>query len=211
MLRLRALPLQLLVLALLAGLAALVANATASPARRLSWIRTTLPVAAPPPTPASAPGPTPLAGPEPAPPAAVKPRTTHAPTAPGPAAPEPPTSVAQSPIREIGGDEAWRAFQAGAAFLDARRSADYEAGHVQGAWCLPIWESDLEDRLLLFQARRRPGPDDPLVLYCSGGSCQDSHLLAARLLKEGYRHLLIYADGFPSWVAQGRPVAKEQP
>ena len=119
--------------------------------------------------------------------------------------------VLSSPIREITGAEAWKAFESGVPFLDARRRAEFAEGHIAGAWCTPVWESDLDERLISFKAARRPGPDDPIVIYCSGGDCQDSHLLAARLLNEGYEHLLIYRDGFPDWLAQKHPVEKGQP
>ncbi len=125
--------------------------------------------------------------------------------------PQPQAATAENPIREITSQEAWKAFQTGVPFLDARRSAEYVEGHIPGAWCTPIWESDLDDRLLSFKAARRPGPEDPIIIYCSGGSCRDSHLLAAKLLNEGYFHLLIYRDGFPDWVAQGHPIDKGQP
>jgi rhodanese-related sulfurtransferase len=95
-------------------------------------------------------------------------------------------------------------------FLDARRSSEYVEGHIQGAWCVAVWEADLEDRLIAFKAARRPGSEDPIVIYCSGGDCRDSHLLADKLLKEGYFHLLIYRDGYPDWVKQGHPVEKGQ-
>jgi rhodanese-related sulfurtransferase len=119
--------------------------------------------------------------------------------------------VDSSPIREISGPEAWEAFQVGTPFLDARRSAEYAEGHIAGAWCAPMWESDLDDRLISFKAARRPGPDDPIVIYCGGGDCHDSHLLAAKLLNDGYGHLLIYRDGFPAWLAGQHPVEKGRP
>ena len=136
-----------------------------------------------------------------------------------PLAPKPPLPVrgaysptqAPAPIQEINGAEAWKAFQAGTPFLDARRSAEYAEGHIAKAWSAPVWESDLEDRLFSFKAAQRPGPEDPIVIYCSGGDCRDSHLLAAKLLEQGYFHLLIFRDGFPAWVAQGHPVEKGQP
>jgi rhodanese-related sulfurtransferase len=119
--------------------------------------------------------------------------------------------VAASPVREISGPEAWAAFQAKAPFLDARRSAEFTEGHIAGAWCAPVWEADLDDRLISFKAARRPGPEEPIVIYCSGGDCHDSHLLAAKLLNEGYYHLLIYRDGYPAWVASGHPIDKSRP
>ncbi len=207
--------LRLLALAALAGTAALLSNALASPARRLAWSSAMVPppkvltaVARPVPV-----EPTPPPSPaEPAKPLVqtgsslpISPRVTVLPPA---KAPEPP---AASPIREVSGAEAWKAFQSGVPFLDARRSAEYAEGHVTGAWCVPVWESDLEDRLIAFKAARRPGPEDPILIYCSGGDCKDSHLLADRLLKEGYFHLLIYRDGFPDWIAQKHPIEKGQP
>ena len=125
-----------------------------------------------------------------------------------PPAQEAPTT---SPIREISDEEAWKAFQSGTPFLDARRSAEFAEGHIAGAWSTPVWEADLEDRLLSFKAARRPGSEDPIAIYCSGGDCRDSHLLAEKLLGEGYFHLLIFRGGFPAWVAQGRPIEKGRP
>ncbi|NWJ39515.1 MAG: rhodanese-like domain-containing protein [Geothrix sp.] len=203
---------RMLALAGFAGLAALLSNALQPPSRHLAWsgFRPPSPISPPgnvappePPVPAKAPT-LPLSPTPPIRPAALPIPRPGVEAAPPPAAPS-------SPIQEITSQEAWKAFQAGLPFLDARRSVDYAAGHVAGAWCSPVWESDLEDRLLAFKAARRPGPEDPIVIYCSGGDCRDSHLLAERLLGEGYFHLLIYRDGFPDWVAQKHPVEKGQP
>ena len=211
----RSTALSFLLLAGLAGAAALVSNALAPPARRLTW--RVSPAMAPTRHTASI-APVPQAQPvQPeakAPTRAVHPGTA-APVSPPPATAPPiagPQEAAPSnPIREVGGTEVWRAFQAGAPFLDARRSAEYLAGHIAGAWCVPVWESDLDDRLIAFKAARHPGSEDPIVIYCSGGDCRDSHLLAAKLLEDGYFHLLIYRDGYPDWLGQNRPVEKGQP
>ena len=212
---LRETTLHLLILIGMAGVAALISNALASPARRLAWAGS---VAAPPPIPALVERPTP-------PVPASKPPTQEGsktipqdrpapPASPRVAAPQPAKAqdaVAASPIREIGGQEVWKAFQSGVPFLDARRSAEFAEGHIAGAWSTPVWESDLEDRLIAFKAARRPGSEDPIIIYCSGGDCRDSHLLAAKLLNEGYFNLLIYRDGFPDWVAQKHPIEKGRP
>jgi len=71
-----------------------------------------------------------------------------------------------------------------------------------------VWEDRPEGKLTEFEARVNPGTKDPIVLYCSGGGCEDSHLLANRLVALGYRNLLIYAEGFPDWAARSRPVEK---
>jgi len=110
------------------------------------------------------------------------------------------------PIREITPEEAWVLFRAKVPFLDARRSAEYSAGHIEGAWSLPVWEADLEARITEFEALAGPVSATPLVLYCSGGDCEDSHLLAQKLSPLGYRNLLIYRAGYPDWVRQGHPI-----
>lgn len=213
----RSAPLRALVLAGMACVAALLSNLAASWTRRLAWAGSGAQFPASTPPLRTAPPPEPLAPPpiaqEPVqdrprgdlPPA---PRKTPTPASRPADSREIPLS---SPIREISGQEAWEAFQSGAPFLDARRSLEFAEGHIAGAWSTPVWEADLDDRLLAFKAARRPGADDPIVLYCSGWDCRDSHLLAEKLLREGYFHLLIFRDGFPAWVAQGHPTEKGRP
>jgi rhodanese-related sulfurtransferase len=111
-------------------------------------------------------------------------------------------------VRAISAPDAWLAYELKVPFLDARRSAAFTEGHILGAWSAPVWEADVDTRLTEFEARANPGPRDPIVIYCDGGGCEDSHLLANKLVALGYRNLLIYTDGFPDWTAQGRPVAK---
>jgi len=113
-----------------------------------------------------------------------------------------------APVRDISGVEAQRAFRLKIPFLDARRSADFLEGHVAGAWCLPVWESDLETRITVFEATTRVSSKDPMVLYCSGGDCEDSHMLASKLMALGYRNLLIYRAGYPEWLQLGHPTEK---
>ncbi|HLO68241.1 MAG TPA: rhodanese-like domain-containing protein, partial [Holophaga sp.] len=117
-------------------------------------------------------------------------------------------AVQGSPVREITPSQAWEAWQAGVPFLDARRSGDYAEGHVKGAWSLPVWEDGLQEAITRFEAQAAPDPKAPLVLYCAGGGCEDSHLLARRLLELGYRNLLVYGGGWPDWTAKGHPGTK---
>ena len=209
--------LRVLALVGMAGTAALLSNFLASPARRMAWVGTVAPL------PSLTPRTESIAPPAQAlHPAAVhesqedrpqRPVRLGAPrkaTPPSPASSMAQEPGARSPLREISGQEAWEAFQSGAPFLDARRSSEFAEGHIAGAWCVPVWESDVDDRLISFKAARRPGSEDPIVIYCSGGDCRDSHLLAAKLFNEGYFNLLIYRDGFPDWVAHGHPIEKGQ-
>jgi rhodanese-related sulfurtransferase len=108
---------------------------------------------------------------------------------------------------EISPADVLRLYREKMLFLDARRSAVYGDGHVTGARSFPVWESDIDDRVKkLFEE----GLDQraPVVAYCSGGNCEDSHMLAERLYKVGFDNVLIYKDGFPDWQKRGLPVSK---
>jgi rhodanese-related sulfurtransferase len=108
---------------------------------------------------------------------------------------------------EIGTDEAESLFREGRPFLDARRSSVYADGHVAGARSFPVWESDIAERVKAFFEE---GLDQnaPVVIYCSGGDCEDSHMLAEKLYMVGFNALYIDKDGFPGWTKRGLPVTK---
>ena len=108
---------------------------------------------------------------------------------------------------EIGGDDAEALHKEGRLFLDARRSSVYAEGHIPGARSFPVWESDIDGRVKAFFDE---GLDQnaPIVIYCSGGDCEDSHMLAEKLYMVGFNALYIYKDGFPGWTKRGLPATK---
>jgi rhodanese-related sulfurtransferase len=110
------------------------------------------------------------------------------------------------PIRTLSSEEAWLLFQARVPFLDARRHSEFLAGHVEGAWNISVWEADAGARITEFEAGAGPQSTDPIVIYCSGGGCEDSHLLASKLTPLGYRNLWLYQAGYPDWIQQRRPI-----
>jgi rhodanese-related sulfurtransferase len=87
-------------------------------------------------------------------------------------------------------------------FVDARSQADYEDGHIPEAVSLPIGRFD--ERIESF-LKRYP-PDQPIVTYCSGRTCEDSHSLARFLLGAGYTDVRIFINGFTDWQAEGHPI-----
>ncbi len=103
------------------------------------------------------------------------------------------------PYVEIPGDDAAWLVARGALVLDARRTKDYEGGHIAGARSFPVWESDIDARVTALVGEGRDGAI-PVVLYCSGGDCEDSHMLAQKLFGAGFNNLLVYRDGWPDWV-----------
>jgi rhodanese-related sulfurtransferase len=160
-----------------------------------------------------APGPA-VAAPRSAPPGAQAPAEVPAPALPRPASPA--DLLARFPAHgqpwvEISGDAAAWLHARGALFLDARRSRDYAQGHIAGSLAFPIWESEVvKARIEALVAEGRDG-NLPVVLYCSGGDCEDSHMLAQSLFGAGFENLLVYRDGFPDWIARGGAVAAGGP
>jgi rhodanese-related sulfurtransferase len=195
-----------------AGAAAL-SNLAASTERKLAWVGSyprALEVGSPeagtaaaptPEAPATAPPDTVPASPTPGPAAASVAPASAAPAAPAwleadlaKACPPHPDKAAV----EIGGADVLLLHRRNALFLDARRSSVYADGHIAGARRFPVWESDIDARV---KGLYEEGLDQraPVVVYCSGGNCEDSHMLAEKLYMVGFDNVLIYKDGFPDW------------
>ena len=94
---------------------------------------------------------------------------------------------------------------AGALFLDARRTSVYEQGHIAGARSFSVWESDIDDKVNKLFNERSSETDQakPVVVYCSGGECEDSHMLAQKLWGIQFNNVYVYKDGFPDWQKHG--------
>lgn len=99
-----------------------------------------------------------------------------------------------------------RAYQAGWPFLDARRAEVYRSGHIRGAFSVPVWEGDVRGRIRTVRQSLGTRSDSPMVVYCAGGGCEDAELLAAYLVQEGVKVVLVFDGGFPAWQAAGKPV-----
>jgi rhodanese-related sulfurtransferase len=180
----------------LAGVAAAVSNAVAGPERKLRWIGSYTASA---PSPARTPAPGPAGPPGPA--AAV---TPAAPEGAGKAfAPHPNTAW----VEISGNDVAALHARGDILFLDARRTSVYRARHIAGARSIAIWEADADDKVKALFAEGRD-QSAPIVIYCSGGECEDSHMLGQKLYFVGFDNVLVYKDGLPDWEKRGLPVGK---
>jgi len=109
------------------------------------------------------------------------------------------------PYVEIHGDDAAFLHGKKALFLDARRTNVYEEGHIAGARPYSVWESDVDQKVVALVGEARD-PAQPVVIYCSGGDCEDSHMLAQKLWGAGFENLLVYKDGFPDWQKRGHAI-----
>jgi rhodanese-related sulfurtransferase len=89
-------------------------------------------------------------------------------------------------------------------FVDARNPDDYQEGHIPGAYELDPYHPDreLETVLPICQAA------DEVVVYCTGGDCEDSDTAAILLRDDGVpgEKLFVYGGGFKAWEAAHLPV-----
>jgi rhodanese-related sulfurtransferase len=80
-------------------------------------------------------------------------------------------------------------------FVDARYSADYGAGHIQGAINLPVTTS-----AALVPAYLHHFPKTfPVVVYCQSKSCPFSKSVATMLLLQGYTDVRLLDGGWQEW------------
>ncbi len=92
-----------------------------------------------------------------------------------------------------------------ATFVDARVASEFEAGHIEGA--LSISPAALEANSAMF-ALDVIDPSKPIVIYCGGGDCDDSHRVAEMLQNlRGFTQTHVFVDGFQTWADAGLPTS----
>lgn len=90
----------------------------------------------------------------------------------------------------------------GGALLDARKTEEYNAGHIPGAISLPI--SKFQETYPTAEHLLKNGKI--IIVYCIGSDCTDSSLLAMELQNKGCEDIFVYKGGFEDWTALGNPV-----
>lgn len=86
-------------------------------------------------------------------------------------------------------------------FLDARRKDVYEAGHVAGAFRLPLEAFKGQQPAHLDVMPR----EEVYVVYCEGGNCDESVAVQKQLLLAAYTKVYVMHAGYPGWVKAGHP------
>lgn len=91
----------------------------------------------------------------------------------------------------------------GALFVDARDAEAYAAGHIPGSLNLPFDDVITDpERLTEVDSGGRP-----IIVYCSGGTCESSTSLAWELIGNGHTRVLVFHGGWPAWEEAGYEVA----
>jgi rhodanese-related sulfurtransferase len=85
---------------------------------------------------------------------------------------------------------------------DARKSEDFDAGHLPGAVSFPFGthEEAYNEMAVLFS------PEQPVMVYCSGLDCDDALLLAKFLQAQGSTKLVLFPAGMSGWKEAGHPL-----
>jgi len=104
-------------------------------------------------------------------------------------------------------EEVVELLSAGALAVDARLPEQFVAGHLPGAYNLPL--AEIETAYAPFA--ERVAATRTLVVYCNGYGCPDSFDLASLLLQKGYAEVRVFEGGFPEWQDAGLPVKGGQP
>jgi rhodanese-related sulfurtransferase len=91
-------------------------------------------------------------------------------------------------------------------FVDARNEEHYSDGHIPGAYQLDPYhpEQQITGVLAACQAA------DEVVVYCTGGDCEDADSTAILLRDAGVpnQKLLVYGGGYFDWTANQLPIEK---
>jgi rhodanese-related sulfurtransferase len=92
-----------------------------------------------------------------------------------------------------------------ALILDARPSVFFEQGHVAGA--LNLARDDFARDYRRLSPSLKAATDKPIIVYCSGGECHDSRLVANALLSLGFSNVSVFTGGWDAWSAAGLPAS----
>lgn len=163
---------------------------------------------------APAPAPPPPVAPTPADPAPQPnpaPATTAVPPTPAPAGPAPAITTPAISVPAASGMidlAAAQALHEGglAVFIDARNAEQYAAGHIPGALHMPpeaFHGGQIPPAVADGSLPRGPR----LVIYCGGGDCDASKLVAIRLQGFGYSDVVVFQPGWTGWTAAALPAA----
>ncbi len=90
-----------------------------------------------------------------------------------------------------------------ATFIDARRSDQFEKGHIPGS--INIYAYEFADNIPKVINIPR---DQLIVVYCDGGMCELSHDLSEELIRGlGFKKVVIYQGGWEEWNKTNNPKA----
>jgi rhodanese-related sulfurtransferase len=98
-------------------------------------------------------------------------------------------------------EQAYKLFNKGVKFVDARDEADYLAGHISKSINIPFDDFDNHKQKL-----EQLSKEKPMVIYCAGTDCDLSILLGNLLFEQGYKQVYVFFGGWLEWLNSNYPV-----
>ena len=98
-------------------------------------------------------------------------------------------------------EQAYKLFNNGVQFVDARDESDYLAGHITNSINIPFDDFDNHQKKL-----EQLSKEKPLVIYCAGTDCDLSILLGNLLFEQGYKQVYVFFSGWLEWLNADYPV-----
>jgi len=98
-------------------------------------------------------------------------------------------------------EQAYKLFNKGIQFVDARDESDYLAGHITNSINIPFDDFDNHQQKL-----EQLSKEKPLVIYCAGTDCDLSILLGNLLFEKGYKQVYVFFGGWMEWLNADYPV-----
>ena len=86
-------------------------------------------------------------------------------------------------------------------FIDARLTADYQAGHLKGAINIPVNASDEEYQ----KTTSHIDKNARIIIYCQSAGCPFAQKITFRMQADGYSHISIFKGGWQKWSADNNP------
>lgn len=95
-----------------------------------------------------------------------------------------------------------RLMEEGVIILDARRREEYDKARLPGSLNMPYEQRDtvFGDYVSWLTT------DLPLLIYCSGGACDEALRLAVFFRELGFEHVHILVEGLTGWRGKGFPL-----
>jgi rhodanese-related sulfurtransferase len=97
-------------------------------------------------------------------------------------------------------EQAYKLYNQGIVFIDARESEEYKEDHILNAVSIPFYEYE-ENAFKLDKIKK----DQPIVVYCAGTDCDLSIMLGDQLFDMGYKKTYIFFGGWNEWTEAKYP------
>jgi len=83
-------------------------------------------------------------------------------------------------------------------FIDARLARDFKAGHIKGAFSVPVDANDVERQKVTANIPK----DSRIVMYCQSTGCKYAEIVAIKLIKNDYSNISIFRGCWAEWTTK---------